>query len=120
MNRKWPRLEYLVTRHNRYVEAAWAEAHYQREVLEERRRAEEGVRIQSLAEFQEGLSKGRILGRIPGILHAWSEWITPTREFIVNIFDTHDGESFSTLLDMRGQPIGLFERETFRLDHFVS
>jgi hypothetical protein len=38
----------------------------------------------------------------------------------VNIFDTRDGESFSTLLDMRGQPIGLFERETFRLDHFVS
>jgi len=118
--RRWPSLEYLSVREHRHACEQFAELQYQHELIEEQRRAREGVRIQSLKEFQEGLLKGQVLYRIPGEIHEWSHWITETREIKIAIMDLGDNESHSALLDSRGQPVGLFERDTFRLDHFVS
>jgi hypothetical protein len=153
--RKWPSLDYLVLRHNHYVALAHAHAHYEREQLEERRRARDGVRVQSQEQLLAGLERSRLRGRIMGQLHEWSSWITfvdaeglPTREFDVSIFvgeppgnlerfdpksseptyfawldagEPHeDGSSFSTLLDNRGLTVGLWDKDTLRLDHFVG
>ena len=124
-SKKWPHLGYLIARSQKHAWEQHCELQLQQEVIEEKRRAADGVRIQSLAEFQEGIAKGQILARIPGILYEWSHWITggddgaPSREFAVSLYDAHDG-AFSTLLDARGKPVALFEADTMRLDHFVS
>ena len=111
VKKQWPRLEHLYARASRHAYQDHCEALYQRELLDEQRRAKEGVRILSLKEFQAGLARGQILARIPGELHEWSQWITPSREFAVSIFERVDGQSFSTVLDYRGCSVGLFEAD---------
>src|SRR5277367_2856979 len=127
VKKHWPRLEHLYARASRHAYQDYVQLQYDLAAIEEQRRARDGVRILTLKEFQAGLAKGQILARIPGDLFEWSQWITPTREIAVSLFemignhgDGQDAQTFSTLLDSRGCPIGLYEADTMRLDHFVS
>jgi hypothetical protein len=132
----WPKLEHLVMREHGHACRDYARALVERAQLDEKRRAKEGVRIQSQEELLLGLTIGRIRARILGPLHEWSSWITldGTREYDVlvhapapgaskleNAEDAVDfGPSFSILLDSRGVPVGLYDEETLRLDHYVG
>jgi hypothetical protein len=132
----WPKLEHLIMREYGRACRAYAWAQYERALLDEKRRAKEGVRIQSQEELLAGLQTGRIRARILGPVHEWSSWITlnDTREYDVlvhapapgtakleNAEDGVDfGPSFSILLDNRGVPVGLYDKEMLRLDHYVG
>jgi len=124
----WPKLDYLMAREYRHAYEAHARSQYEWELFEEKRRAKEGVRIQTLEEFQKGLARSRIRGRLLGDVYEWSNWITSgTREYEVTIFTRmpdprdDDGEpAFSTLLDNRGFTVGLWDKDSLKLDHFIG
>ncbi len=124
----WPKLDYLIARESRHAYEAYARSQYEWELFEEKRRAKEGVRIQTLEQFKAGLARSRIRGRLLGDVYEWSNWITfDTREYEVTIFTKmpdprdDDGEpAFSTLLDNRGFTVGLWDKDSLRLDHFVG
>jgi hypothetical protein len=125
MKRPWPNLSYLSWRASRHAWLQQLHIQYEQELLEEKRRARDGVRIQTMEQFSAGLAKGMILARILGEVYEWSSWIShpDTREFNVTIYvadSMSDDPSFSTLVDNRGVPVGLYEPETMKLDHFVG